>query len=870
MLRSWTRRIQSGLPIVLGVLALFFSQPAWASSITGFSPSFGQPGNVVNIYGSGLGNATLVECNNNSPTPADFVVLSDSQLQMVVPLGATTGPLQVFVGSDGVSSAASFQVAPLVTNFSPQSAVSPTQVAIFGANFSASGTTVVFNGTNASVTATYIASTEVVATVPAGAVTGPITVITSAGTNVSTNIFTTGTLPTITGFTPAVAAYGAGVVIFGDNFFSPATVKFNGTTASATITSTTEINATVPSGATAGPITITTTNGNVTSIDNFTTSAGPIVTNFSPTLGNSTSAVTIGGFNLATVTSVTFDGLAGSITGYSANGIQAFPPSNSGIGPIKVFTATSSFTTSNNFTNAAGPVITDFSPVLGPVGSLVTIDGINFTSATTVKIGGVAASAGLVGSTELSATVPAGAVTGAIWVSGNSTTFTTSSNFTVTSAKPVITGSAPLYGVRGQTVAINGANFTNLATPAVEFGGVTAVNQIPTTTTEVNATVPAGAATGYITVNNAAGSGTSTALFYLQPWITGLNATSGVVNSTLLITGRSLTNASSVSVNSVDYPFTNSPTQIGATVPTNATTGLIEITTPGGIFISTNVFAILPRIYSFSPTLGPAGTIVTINGTSLFNVINVEFGGVSAAPISVSTNEVQVAVPAKAASGPLTVVTPYGSDVSSNDFTATKSSLLLLTKTVSPFVATVGDDVTYTLTVLNEGPSVTTSLIVTDSIPNALTIVSSNASVGNIVESDGEILWSFPILSNNSSATMQIVATATTPSAITNVANLGFAEGNLNVDNNFAFARVYFIDNEQRTLSVAVETNSNLLTLSWPVSPVNFSLQTSTNLDATNGWQPVVTPILVTNGLNFYTDTNTVNDPVRYYRLFFP
>ena len=97
-------------------------------------------------------------------------------------------------------------------------------------------------------------------------------------------------------------------------------------------------------------------------------------------MGEASTAVTIGGFNLAAVTSVTFNGKAGTITGYGADCIQAFPPSGSGIGPIKVFTATSSFTTSNNFTNATGPIITDFSPVLGPAGSPVTIDGINFTS----------------------------------------------------------------------------------------------------------------------------------------------------------------------------------------------------------------------------------------------------------------------------------------------------------------------------------------------------------------------------------------------------------------------------------------------------------------------------------------------------------
>ena len=102
---------------------------------------------------------------------------------------------------------------------------------------------------------------------------------------------------------------------------------------------------------------------------------------------------------------------------------------------------------------------------------------------------------------------------------------------------------------------------------------------------------------------------------------------------------------------------------------------MIEVTTPGGVFITTNEFAILPNIYSFTPTFGPAGTLVTINGTSLFDVTSVKFaGGASATPRSVSTNQVQVVLPATAVTGPLTVITPYGSDASSNDFTATKPS----------------------------------------------------------------------------------------------------------------------------------------------------------------------------------------------------
>jgi uncharacterized repeat protein (TIGR01451 family) len=305
---------------------------------------------------------------------------------------------------------------------------------------------------------------------------------------------------------------------------------------------------------------------------------------------------------------------------------------------------------------------------------------------------------------------------------------------------------------------------------------------------------------------------------------------------------------------------------IGAFIPSNATTGLIEITTPGGIFISTNNFLILPKVYSFSPNIGAAGTVVTIDGTSLSNVTSVEFGGVATSPLTVTTNQVTVAVPGNAASGPITVVTQYGSSASTNSFTATKSSHLLLKKTVLPVVATVGSDITYTLTVTNEGPSITTDLIVTDSVPGNLTIISSNASVGTIVAGVTNLLWTFPILSNSASATARVVATTSLPGEVTNIANLGFAEGNLDIDDNFAYAIMDFVTAAQETVSVMQV--SNAVVISWPVSGAGFELQVSTNLEATNGWQTLESGSIVTNGINYYT--NMTVGPTVFYRLFFP
>jgi len=77
------------------------------------------------------------------------------------------------------------------------------------------------------------------------------------------------TAPTINSFGPSSGDVGSSVTINGTNFINPSAVLFNGVSASFTVNSTTEILATVPSGSTSGPITVTTPSGTVVSAGNF-------------------------------------------------------------------------------------------------------------------------------------------------------------------------------------------------------------------------------------------------------------------------------------------------------------------------------------------------------------------------------------------------------------------------------------------------------------------------------------------------------------------------------------------------------------------------------------------------------------------------
>src|SRR5713101_6806667 len=75
--------------------------------------------------------------------------------------------------------------------------------------------------------------------------------------------------PMIAGFTPTIGHTGTSVTINGSDFTGATDVKFNGTSASFVVNSTDKISTSVPSGATTGPIQVTTPAGSDVSGSDF-------------------------------------------------------------------------------------------------------------------------------------------------------------------------------------------------------------------------------------------------------------------------------------------------------------------------------------------------------------------------------------------------------------------------------------------------------------------------------------------------------------------------------------------------------------------------------------------------------------------------
>jgi hypothetical protein len=111
-------------------------------------------------------------------------------------------------------------------------------------------------------------------------------------------------------------------------------------------------------------------------------------------------------------------------------------------------------------------------------------------------------------------------------------------------------------------------------------------------------------------------------------------------------------------------------------------------------------------------------------------------------------------------------------------------------------------------------------------------------------------------------------AGTTAAGGVTNSAYLGFAEGNLNVDDNYSAAIASVVTAAQRTLSIENTANPPSILITWPVSAASFQLQVNTNLSLSNGWQSLEFTPLVTNGLNEFS--NNLSAPAAFFRLYAP
>jgi uncharacterized protein (TIGR03437 family) len=165
------------------------------AAVTGINPSSGGPGTSITITGTNLTGVIGVTFPNNVAAP--FTVINDTQINTIVPVGAVSGQIQLSKPNCPTVGTPFFIVpganCPAVTGLNPVSGVAGTRVAITGNNFT--GVSAVRFANNVAATFTIASNNLITATVPAGAATGPITIVRSDCAAVQTASFTVNTGP---------------------------------------------------------------------------------------------------------------------------------------------------------------------------------------------------------------------------------------------------------------------------------------------------------------------------------------------------------------------------------------------------------------------------------------------------------------------------------------------------------------------------------------------------------------------------------------------------------------------------------------------------------------------------------------------------
>jgi uncharacterized repeat protein (TIGR01451 family) len=118
---------------------------------------------------------------------------------------------------------------------------------------------------------------------------------------------------------------------------------------------------------------------------------------------------------------------------------------------------------------------------------------------------------------------------------------------------------------------------------------------------------------------------------------------------------------------------------------------------------------------------------------------------------------------------------------------------LSLTKTDSPDPVTVGQTLTYTITVQNNGPANATDVTVVDTLPNSVDFISANPSSGTCTQQSRKVTCHLGALAAGSSGTLSnptitIQVRPTKVGTITNSATVTSAENDPNRANNSASA----------------------------------------------------------------------------------
>src|ERR1700676_2416199 len=337
---------------------------------------------------------------------------------------------------------------------------------------------------------------------------------------------------------------------------------------------------------------------------------------------------------------------------------------------------------------------------------------------------------------------------------------------------------------------------TALGTYNAEIGGLTAGTQYdqitgPTTgSAQLNGTLNVTLINGFVPV-----AGNTFTLLTCSGTASCVTGKFSLLNLPTLPNGLgwSITyNPSSVVLSVTGAPSADLAVVKTASVSTVAAGGptfsyLITVTNNGpSVATGVTLTDTLPAGVTFSSVVANQGTCT---GTTTVTCALGTLANSASTQVAILVNPVTAGTVVNTATVASNVTDPVPANNSSSasvQITSATTADLALTKTAAPNPVPVGANLTYTLTVKNNGPAAATSVTLTDTLPAGVTFVSATPS--SACTGTTTITCNLGSLANAATVTVTIIVKPTAIGAITNTAHVTATETDPNTANNIASA----------------------------------------------------------------------------------
>jgi uncharacterized repeat protein (TIGR01451 family) len=353
----------------------------------------------------------------------------------------------------------------------------------------------------------------------------------------------------------------------------------------------------------------------------------------------------------------------------------------------------------------------------------------------------------------------------------------------IPSPEPVFVGSNLLYTITvtnaGPDVAKNAVVSQTLATGVIYVSGSASQGSVSQSggvvTANLGNLVPGGTATILVTVNP-----TQVGLLSSTATITSQNNDFDLSNNSVTVTSHVIPPFADLAVGLLDAP---DPITVGQTL-----TYTVSVTNRGpspATFVTvTNTLPVSVGILDATPSQG----FITISG----NVVVCNFGtinnsGIATAVIHVVPIIEGTIVATATATGAQT--DPIADNNSATALTVVGPSTDLAIGIVDvPDPAVLRSNLTYIISVTNRGPSSASGVVINDTLPAGVSVVSTNSSQGTISVAGSTVTCTLGNLTNGARATLTVVVTSTNAGTIFNTANVIGDQADPDPSNNSATA----------------------------------------------------------------------------------